>query len=196
MLHMNQSKKILAALVAVPASVVVADSAFAADVTLSFEINNEFVGGDAVDVEAVKEADLNNTLKNIIVTGMSAYKTTFDAKLTKVSAAEAQAEVEKIFKDMKANLAIGDNTMLYGMFKNAKVKATETVKDGESEVKLEFTMSYYGTGADVTATLGKLTFETADNTPLKKVKKVHDYIVSKSSVSTSENSPTKLASGS
>ena len=190
---MNQSKKILAALVAVPASVVVADSAFAADVTLSFEVNNEFVGGDAVDVEAVKEADLNNTLKNVIVTGMSAYKTTFDAKLTKVSAAEAQAEVEKIFKDMKANLAIGDNTMLYGMFKNAKVKATETVKDGESEVKLEFTMSYYGTSTDVIATLGKLTFETADNTPLKKVKKVHDYIVSNSFITESEHSPTYLA---
>ena len=193
---MNQSKKLLAALVAVPASVVVADSTFAADLTLNFGINNEFVGGKAVAATAVKEADLNKSIVDALTKGMNDFEKTITIDLSKVAADKAQEEVEKYFDYLKSNVNTKvnnyDTTMLYGMFKDAKVKVTESGEGDKQVVKLELTLNYYGTKDDVNATLEKLpTMTTTD--ALEKVKTVHDYIVSNSFITESEHSPTYLA---
>lgn len=84
--------------------------------------------------------------------------------------------------------------MLYGMFNNVHVKATE-IKTGESvtSVKLEFSFKYFAdetSSAEFNRLVNDLTGNTdksiltSANTDIKKVKAIHDYIIKRSHVST------------
>lgn len=164
---MNQSKKILAALVAVPASVVVADGAMAAEETetkvQTLEFKNDFIGSSTYSTQkSSKEFVTDNAadLKKQILIEMSKYTKGFTITYTGAEVATYKTAVEEALnKEFKGELntsktvsttsgdtATFDTTELYGTYNNMRVKATETlVGDTITAVKLEFSVNYFGT---------------------------------------------------
>ncbi|MGN7479521.1 hypothetical protein ACTHOQ_16950 [Solibacillus silvestris] len=207
---MHQSKKMLAALAAIPASVIFADGAFAADneatKTATFEIKNDFIGNTTFtneqstrsvalaakgDLEAQIHFELANFTKGFTIT----YSGT--------DAGNYKEIIEGTLSDIKRNLNKQDNvtpasadtatafdtTELYGMFNNMRVKATETLADGKvSFVKLEFSVSYFGTKADLENAKNDHTVTSLGTEPIQRVKAVHDYIIKNAHYSANNHS--------
>ncbi|MEG0472478.1 MAG: S-layer homology domain-containing protein [Solibacillus sp.] len=192
---MNQSKKILAAMLAIPATVIVAGQVQAAEVTSTIEIKNDFVGTSSfVDEESSPtiEAKTKEALKNSILAEMSKFTKGFTVTYTDSNTTKAKTDVEAIFEDMKKSIntttttdtvSIIDNTMLYGTFNNVRVKATEKVT---GKVELAFSFNYFASlkdMEDLDDLAKKLIGTTSDsillniNTDAGKVKAIHDYTI-------------------
>lgn len=195
---MNQSKKILAALVAVPASVVVADGAMAAEneatITKAFEIKNDFIGSSTYTTQASSKTFTLNSkvdLEAQILAEMAGFTKGFTITYSGVDVADYEATIKGTLNSIKENLnksksvipasadtATFDTTELYGMFNNMRVKATETVTNSViTSVKLEFSVNYLGTADDLQRAKDNHTVTAPSNDVIQKVKAVHDYII-------------------
>lgn len=214
---MNQSRKILAALVAVPASVVVADGALAAENTLEFTVKNDFVNGGSINVKNITKQDLNEDLANKVFEEMDKFNSSTFSYNLDISANTgdlsdlqyAKAEVQELFDYLKVNLhditqipiTNGnrklDNTLLYTLFDNVKVTATQVMVDNTKKVKLEFTFSYY-VESDYTTVVNSIYNELALGSSVNKdistVKKIHDYLINATYVTANSNELLSLAS--
>ncbi len=202
---MNQSKKILAAMLAIPATVIVAGQVQAAEVTSEFEIKNDFVGTSDVKSSTSKkiiEAATKEALKEKVLLEMSSFTQGFTVIYTGEEMEKSQKHVEGIFNDLKKDLngttTIGPDpdpiyhAMLYGTFNNVHVKATETKTDDKvTSVKLEFSFNYFldsPSSKVLEERIVKLTGDTNESilkgiTPdVLKVKAIHDYVIQTSHV--------------
>lgn len=163
---MNQSKKILAALAAVPVSVVVADGAMAAEnettVTQTFELKNDFIGNTSYpSVTSSQPIDISieDDLKKQLLIELSKHNKGFTINYTGEEVATYKIAIEAVMTELKNGLnestknvtttsndsATFDTTELYGVFNNMRVKATETrVNDQVVSVKLDFAVNYFG----------------------------------------------------
>lgn len=204
---MNQSKKILAALVAVPVSVVVADGVLAAEATATqtFEIKNDFIGNTSYSNVVNKDAitiSLEADLKSRILIEMSKYNKNFTIQYTDANAvATYKTSIEAAMNELKNDLnktvttsgdtVAFDTTELYGVYNNMRVKATETkVGDKIVSVKLEFAVNYFGTinnGILTNLVQAKAKYAgelqeavEATTSDVVKIKLIHDYVVQNS----------------
>lgn len=101
---MNQSKKILAAMLAIPATVIVAGEVQAADVTSTFEIKNSFVGTmNATEntSEKIITATTKDQLKNGILAEMEKFTEGFTVTYTASDIATAEKDTREIFEGLK-----------------------------------------------------------------------------------------------
>ncbi|MEG0385701.1 MAG: transglutaminase domain-containing protein, partial [Solibacillus sp.] len=210
---MNQSKKILAAMLTIPATVIVAGQVQAEEVTSIFEIKNDFVGtSDYTSSTSSKpiEAKTKGELREKILLQMENFTKGFTVTYTGPDVVTYKKDIEDIFEGLKADLnttttidtASIDYTMLYGTFNNVRVKATET-KSGNSvtEVKLEFSLNYLsdsikskvldGMAADLTGNTNKSILTNAKTT-VQKVKAIHDYVINSSYILPSNHSVASL----
>lgn len=199
---MKQSTKLLAALVAIPASVVIAGEVQAAEVTstTTFEIKNDFVNSSATTIQpstVTKEVNSLHILDDIIYYEMDkltkgltiSYTVENENPTTGPKIANYKKDIEQIFNNLKdginKDITIGsgtvDGTLLYGFFNNVHIKATETKKDNKIiAVKLELSFNYF---ADATTkkiiedTKAEVKATIGTKTGLQKAKEVHDYLV-------------------
>ncbi|MGE7024494.1 S-layer homology domain-containing protein [Solibacillus cecembensis] len=209
---MNQSKKILAAMLAIPATVIVAGQVQAAEV-VPFEIKNEFVGtstfADEVSLPTIT-ATTRDKLKSGILNEMDKLTKGFTITYTGTDVATYKTDIEAIFKGLKTNIngttttdtASIDNTMLYGMFNNVRVNPTET-GDGTGSVELAFSFNYFATPEELKnldASVDKLLSTTGDsillniNTDAGKVKAIHDYTIRNYYISSTNHNVGKFLS--
>lgn len=197
---MNHSKKILAALVAIPATVVVAGEVQAAENTTTFEIKSSFIyGGNAIETP-VQETDLVEGLKDELFNKMSTFQNaSYELDVTNIPA--AQREVEKVFDYLKSNLNSEtskgyDTTLLYGMINNVKVVATEVKTNNVvNKVKLDFTFNYL-VEASYQKTVDAIYNVVKGETNLSGVigvKTVHDYIINQAYVDSNQHGLIKLS---
>ena len=206
-LYMNQSKRILAALVAIPASVIVAGEVQAAENTTTFEINNSFINGGSAIEAPIQETNLVEGLKNELFNKMSNFQNaSFYLDVTNIPANEtklgyAQKEVEKVFDYLKSNLNTTtsgnyDTTLLYGMLNNVKVVATEVKTNNVvNKVKLDFTFNYlmeksYQTTVDAIYNVVK---DNSNLSGILGVKAVHDYLINQAYVDSTKHGLLRLA---
>ncbi|MCH7320257.1 S-layer homology domain-containing protein [Solibacillus sp. MA9] len=186
---MNQTKKILAALVAVPASVVVADGALAAEEMVSFTVSNEFVSGNNINVEKVEVGNLNAQISEKIFEKLSSLNTNkLTIVLDNTNLQKVKEDVEKVFQYLKTNINGKtnniDNLLLYGLFKDAKVVAKEL---DSSKISLELNFQFYAEASYKTNLVEPVYKELLAKNPelrltstdIEKIKAVHDYIAGK-----------------
>lgn len=202
-------------MLAIPATVIVAGQVEAAEVTTEFEIKNSFVGESGVANVASSptiEAKTKEELENSILLEMSRFTRGFTVTYTGSEMATYKKDVEAIFEELKTKLnttmtidnVVIDTTMLYGMFNNVQVKATEITNEGKlTSVKLAFSFNYFSdsTGSEALDILAKeLTGSGAKsilkgiNTDVKKIKAIHDYLIYSSHIVSSNHSVSNLVS--
>ncbi|WP_336046586.1 S-layer homology domain-containing protein [Solibacillus ferritrahens] len=199
-----KSKKILAALVAIPASVVVAGEVQAEEVTITqtFDIQNIFTGSSTILTQSSTKLFLINDeedLKNQILIEMSKFNKGFTVMYTGPKIASYEILIEQVMAELTNSLntqktvtttsndtATFDVTEIYGLFNNMRMKATETKADDATSVKLEFSLNYYDTitnnqpknlnAAKAKYDDIKTKVEAAPN-DVAKIKIIHDYVV-------------------
>ncbi|WP_254865243.1 S-layer homology domain-containing protein [Solibacillus isronensis] len=202
---MNQSKKIIAALVAVPASVVVAGTVQAEEVTTSqiFEIKNSFTGiSSVIEQTSTKTFKIDNEkdLKNQILIELASFNKGFTITYTGAETASYKIAIEKVMGELLSELNTSkvatnsssdtvtfDVTEVYGIFNNMRVKATETKKnDVLTSVKLDFSVNYYDTitnGQPTNFNAAKAKYSDIKakvdeaSGEVAKIKVIHDYVV-------------------
>ncbi|WP_274308835.1 S-layer homology domain-containing protein [Solibacillus daqui] len=180
---MNHSKKILAALVAVPASVLVADGALAAEETVSFEINNALTNGNAITVESVTTIpDLENTIS----TNLTALKTSFIYELNGKTKEQAKEEVDKVFQQLKNNIDNDTALKAYGYLKKATVHITQTGQDAAVKSTISFTAEYFADQTTLSIlnnspALLQQTGISAQTSTIGKIKAAHDFLIKNNS---------------
>ena len=213
---MNQSKKLLAALVAVPVSVVVADSALAAEneitATQTFEIKNEFIGNTTYTTQpSSKSIPLNKKtdLESQIQYEMANFTNGFTITYSGDDVADYQKTIEETLSGIKDYLnttvqistadsksATIDKTILYGTFNNMRVKATETLEDGAiKSVKLEFSVNYFGSQKDIELIQTKYEITSLSTAPIQQVKAVHDFIIQNTKYTSTNSNFSTLLTG-
>lgn len=205
---MNQSKKLLAAFVAIPASVIVASEVHASEVSTTFELYNGFVNETVTSVHtpSIEKISTNKEeLEETILFEMNKLTNGLTIEYTGDDVATYKKDITTIFNKLKDNInkstTIGgetiDNTLLYGLFNNVKVQATETKVSGKiTAVKLHFSFNYFGddstkkviedTKTEV-ATLLSTISSSSTNLELRKVKAIHDYLIQNSYVAATMN---------
>lgn len=189
--YMNHSKKILAALVAIPASVVVAGGVQAEEITSTFEIKNDFLGNATYTNQPSTKLNTATTeaeLKEAILSEMAEFRKGFTVTLTGEAIDTYKNTVEDTFNVIKEKLNKRENirgtaidySVLFGVFNNVRVKATETMEGTtKTSVKLEFSFNYFTSKEEVAALKShhtKILIPTGAN-EIVKVKAVHDYII-------------------
>lgn len=180
---MNQSKKILAALVAVPASVIVADVTFAAEETVSFEITNALTNGNAITVESVTTIpDLENTIS----TNLTSLKTSFAYELNGKTKEQAKEEVDKVFQQLKNNIDNDTALKAYGYLKKATVHITQTGEDSAVKSTISFTAEYFADQTTLSVlnnspALLQQTGISAQSSTIGKIKAAHDFLIKNNS---------------
>lgn len=211
--NMNQSKKILAALVAIPASVVVAGEVQAAETTelVTFELKNSFVNEvttTSVASEKTIDASSKSDLNIKVIEEMNKFTKGFTVNYTNTDLSSYKEDVKTIFTGLKDKLNTNltdissiDTTILYGMFNNVKVEAKEIyIDDTLSKVELKFSFNYFVDQTSVTA-LNAVAAELTTNTKaiinsgmndIQKIKAIHDYLIKNAHISPENHSVANL----
>lgn len=203
--YMNKSKKILAALVAVPASVVVAGVVQAEEMTTSqtFEFKNSFTGNSSfIEQTSTKTLSIDNEedLKNQILFELANFNKGFTITYTGTEIASYKIAIEKLMGEVLSELNTSkvvttssndtvtfDVTEIYGIFNNMRVKATETKNDDVlTSVKLDFSFNYYDTitnGQPTNFIAAKAKYSDIKSKvdeatgQVAKIKVIHDYVI-------------------
>ena len=198
---MNQSKKILAALVAIPATVVVAGEVQAAenDITKEeiFELKNDFIGNSNFTNQPSTNSftlDKKANLENQILYEMANFTKGFTITYTGNDVDTYKDTIESVFANLKTSLnttksvipasvdtaTVFDVTEVYGTFNNLRVKATET-RDSDKliSVKLEFSVNYFGDETELVAAKKQLIDFSSAGNDAAKIKAVHDYVINR-----------------
>ena len=195
-----KSKKLLAALVAIPASVVMVGEVQAAEAAaLDITIKNDFLNAGSTSEQTVAVENLHPNLSKQIFKQLKSLNTkqviielNVPSLPSDVSGLQyAKNEVEKTFKYLKTNIngkttvdgTPIDNQLLYGLFSQVKVKGTEA---SPTEVSLELSFEFlteatYETSLVAPAYNNILSTNPniAGSTTVMKIKAVNDYIAKK-----------------